>query len=704
MSLICDPKERPSLHYSVMFLVLLMASLTRFVYFKDFQYNPLSYGFNVLTDSIHFFIGGQNFASGDILASSPSNRFSPLYSYFLGFLFKLFGSQLNVVWLVQFSLGVLTVLLVYLTSRDLFGLRSAVLASILYNFYGPAIMYEGVVLRASLLTFLGILSLYLILKVLKKPQPFLIFASGLSISLFIQCRPNVALIFAVLPVAYVFPLNRDKLYLVVKIILVAVLFFFPLLIRSWVVHGKFVFFDYSGPVALLIGNSPEYSGWGSTIDYEHPNGLEMEYGEMLSILLDRITEQPLQMLGLYIRKLYYFFSVMEPFSNYDFFWFAKFSPFLNNPLSNLTIISSLVLTGAFFKIGREEKAKPLWAFIIGGLLAILIFSIISRFRVPIVPILAIYAGYTLNIMFGRAEQRQWQVSAKMTLLALFFIILFNIPGLNRETHQKYSGALLIHTGLNLVSNEQYSQAIGPLNQFLKENQNDISALRALALAYSEVGDERRSSLIHQKIFQLSPEDAGSHYNLANIIADNKEWRKAFKHMSLAERYFKDNENIYWMAKSKAQAINFSKRESVFRDYYYAESFSSRKKDVSQRINLSLGVYLFNNKQYPQAIQAFERQIKNYPELDDIHSKLALAYLKVGKKNLAINTLERLVAFRPNLASAHFNLANLYANLNIWEKAIFHMKFSESLFLKQGQVHSANLARDQVNKLYKMNLH
>lgn len=86
---------------------------------------------------------------------------SPIYTYFVGTIYKVCGYSLTSAWIVQFSLGILTVLFIFRTSAELFNLRTAFFAATRYNFYGPAFMYEGVLLRASLLTFLGTLSFHL---------------------------------------------------------------------------------------------------------------------------------------------------------------------------------------------------------------------------------------------------------------------------------------------------------------------------------------------------------------------------------------------------------------------------------------------------------------------------------------------------------------------------------------------------------------
>ena len=541
------------------FLIFVMAALTRAYYLTDYQYNPFFMYVYMHTDSYDYYLGAHNFAAGDLLALSPSNRFSPLYTYFVGLFFKITGQDLIAFWFFQFTMGIFTVLLVYRVALELFNHRAAIFGAILYNFYGPALMYEGVMLRASLLTFLGILSLYLVIQVLKNPRNLLILAAGISISLFIQCRPNVALIFLLLPLLYLAPFDRKNLKLFLQIAGVALIFFIPLLYRGWLVHGKFVLFDASGPAALLIGNHPDYLGIGLSKEHEYPGALSMGYGEMLAVFWDRLAGQPLQMLGLYVRKLFYMFSSLEPYNNYDFLLFKKFSPLLNTPLSNFSLISSLALTGLLFQVGKGKNIKLLYGFMGGITVAIILFYILARFRIPMVPYYAIFAGFTLDTFFFRLKQSQWIKSAQMFLVCSFLILLFNIPEFTRGVRQSYADELNLKIGLNLIANKRYSQAIEPLNDLIKNNPDNRPVLRAQALALWKTRKARKAILVYEKLVDLIPGDAGTHFDLATLYADSENWQKALSHMEFSERLFRKKREPHWADIAREQDKLYTNR-------------------------------------------------------------------------------------------------------------------------------------------------
>ncbi len=665
--------DKPSIEEShnkalYILIVIAVATMTRIYYVTDFQYNPFFYNVYNFTDSIHFYIGGKNFASGDILASSPAT---------------------------QFSMGVATVLLVYLISLELFNLRAAIFGAILYNFYGPALMYEGTLLRASLLAFLGPLSLYLVIQVIKNPKPYLVVAAGIAISLFIQCRPNVSIIFILLPLLYFYPFDKRTLQLLLKMGLVALIFFLPLLIRGWIVHGKFVFFDASGPAAFLIGNHPDYGGVSLVAELEHPGGLNMEFGEMFSIFMDRLTEQPMGMVGLYIRKLYYLFSSLEPYNNYDYLLFKKFSILLNTPLANFSLISSLALSGLVFRIGKGRNIKLLYGFMGGITVAVLLFFLLARFRVPAVPYFAIFAGFTLDTFIRWLKQRQWIKSVQIFLFCSLLIVIFNIPELTRGTQQAYWDDLYFQIGLNLASSERYSQAIEPLDHYLKNNPGDMHTLSVRALALRKTGDTRRSVMTYQKIISLEPENAEAQFNLANLYAEGGDWEKAMFHIKLAERYFKKPEDLNWLHLAQEQNNKFLKQDNTLVKFTDPPDIQIwKQKDYPEGTNYQMGILYFNYKQYPEAIEYLKKHLKNHPEHRKTNKSLALALLQTGENNQAVQILEKLNSMDPEDAGNHFDLATLYADSKNWAEALLHIKTAERLFRKKREFYWANLAHEQ----------
>lgn len=81
----------------------------------------------------------------------------PLYAYFVAGVYATMGPDPLNVFVLQMVVGVLTLLLLLGLTRRLFGEVAAVAAAGMALFYGPLLAYEGVLLRATLIAFVGLL-------------------------------------------------------------------------------------------------------------------------------------------------------------------------------------------------------------------------------------------------------------------------------------------------------------------------------------------------------------------------------------------------------------------------------------------------------------------------------------------------------------------------------------------------------------------
>jgi len=87
---------------------------------------------------------------------------SPGYSYFLAGVYGVFGVKLSAAILIQFALGLLTGILVYLLGKKFFSASAGLAAMALFLFYGPELFYESVLVKAVLINFTNLFSLLLL--------------------------------------------------------------------------------------------------------------------------------------------------------------------------------------------------------------------------------------------------------------------------------------------------------------------------------------------------------------------------------------------------------------------------------------------------------------------------------------------------------------------------------------------------------------
>lgn len=395
-------------------LVFLFALGVRLFYLLEFQDNPYFDYIPSGWDQFWYDQAAREFAAGDyfLIHSPQPSQFSYFYKFFLGIVYWLVDGNFFLIWSAQFLFGALASILVYWISMRLFDWRVALTSALLFAMYGPEIFYEGVLYRESLVTFFSLLSCYaLILYAERQNKKRLAFA-GLSFAFLILCRPNMILMGPFI-YAFLFSVERKNgcgyckpmLFFTLAVFLTLL----PLSLHMVYMQKHFVFLDASGPRTLLLGNLPEYPGKEWLPQYYLPyakqvGGEPKSYIGVIQYLASKIAENPPGFVGLYARKIFYFFNNYEVPSSMNYYLMKDFSRVLSSPLSNFLIYGTLGLVGMVLLIGQWERFQILYYFSAGIFISVCLFYITARFRIPIVPFLMMFSSYAIFYFADRAKK------------------------------------------------------------------------------------------------------------------------------------------------------------------------------------------------------------------------------------------------------------------------------------------------------------
>tara|TARA_B100000315_G_scaffold151864_1_gene140693 strand:- start:14074 stop:16137 length:2064 start_codon:yes stop_codon:yes gene_type:complete len=663
-----------------LFLIFFISVSIRILYFYHFNENPFFHFIHDTSDAINFDAGAQNFASGDLLATSANDNYSPLYKYFLGFIYILAGRNLPVVWGVQFFLGTITVLLVFLITSKLFNERAALISSTLYALYGPELMYEGILLRASFITFLGVLSLYLLIQLEEKSNLLEIVITGFAISLFIQSRPNVILVFALLFFVSFYCTDRKNLKKYLSLSFIVLLLFIPLLIQAYIVHGKFVFFDASGLTAILMGNNPGYTGTDYLPDFRHSGDTALNYKQAVFILLQNLIGHPVEMISLYLRKFYYFFNSYEYASNYNFYIFQEFSFLLKTPFSNFAFFSSLGLMGFLLNVDNFKRLRLLYTYMIGMTVSVVLFYIISRFRIPVVPYFAIFAGCFLDKVCAWCVFKRYK---KIILSVTTFIILlfmFNtVPDISKTNAANEYGNL----GNAYLNIGNIKKAAAAYNKSLKIDPNNFYSHNNLGKVYTKQGRLSEALSEFTASIKLNPVQWETFYNLGLVYMRSGQFNEGEKALSSARNLAPQVSQIYFSLGNLYQEMElFDKSLESYKNY-----LSLAGEDWKGFFQI--GNIFSKSGRFEKAIKEYKKSKKLNPKHTQTLINLGNAYSYKNKPGLALN--EYLLALSLNMKDPlfHKNIGILYARKDFYYpvKAVYHLQKSLELDPDQNSAES-----------------
>ena len=145
-----------------------------------------TYGYDLLAVNL---IEGNGFSIHQNPPFLPDTNRTPIYPFFLAFIYWLFGYKPYIVLCLQSIIGAFTCVLVLLLERQIFGERSACISGWILAFYPLSIVYNNSLLTESLFTFLLVISVLYFARLLEFPQLSYACLCGLLLGLATLCRP-----------------------------------------------------------------------------------------------------------------------------------------------------------------------------------------------------------------------------------------------------------------------------------------------------------------------------------------------------------------------------------------------------------------------------------------------------------------------------------------------------------------------------------
>ena len=180
-----------------LFALFAAAFALRLYYLHALGNTPFFGPLTPMLDDGVYNLRGREIAAGSWLGGPSWLIYTtPLYPYFLGLVYRIFGYSIGAAHFIQTSLGALTPVLVYGLAREAFGSgRTAAFAGIASALYIPLIFYENMLLGETLALFLILCALTLLSRALNRGEgvPGRAFLSGLLLGAAALLRPNIVI-------------------------------------------------------------------------------------------------------------------------------------------------------------------------------------------------------------------------------------------------------------------------------------------------------------------------------------------------------------------------------------------------------------------------------------------------------------------------------------------------------------------------------
>lgn len=352
----------------------------------------------------------QALAAGDFTWPSPPTH-GPAYPLFLALLLKIFGS-IDAARIAQAALASATCVLVARTGEILFERSAGIAAGLLLAVSGPLSLVDTSFWEES---FVGFLLSSALLLLVKKKTTASALVVGALLGAACAARPTAVLfVFAALAFVLFFEGWSRRVPAAAALLLGVAAVLAPAVLGSSKASGRLVFVRAYGAVNLWLGNDPAAGG----VQNARPNGpwdrLAAEparagvppAGEEAYFTrrtLQRAASDPAGLARVVLSKLAWLTQAEEPRDNHSFAFFARESGILRM-LPGFGLLLALTAASGFAWRSMTTKV-PVLLWLAAAAIPFAAALAGLRYRMPVVPPLALFAGAGAVLLLDRVRSR-----------------------------------------------------------------------------------------------------------------------------------------------------------------------------------------------------------------------------------------------------------------------------------------------------------
>ena len=560
-------------------LIFALALALRLAYLIDLRHAPFFSAPQM--DALYHDQWARRLAEGDWVGTGVFFR-APLYPYFLGVIYALFGPDYLLVRILQFVIGATTAALTAWIVDRRFGRIAGVVAGLLVATHGPLVYYEGELLLVVLEAPLNLLALWSLDRAATSPSARKWAVAGISLGVAALVRPTIL---ALLPVVGVYTLfRRDRIPISALFAYAAatLLVLSPVFLRNAVVGHDLVPVASQGGLNYYLGNNPAADGmaavapefrrtWTGGIEdadrlAELAVGRPLKPSEVSSYwfqrALDWARRNPGDFLKLQLKKLAVFWDAFEIPNNDDYYYFSQLARVFRMPvLFDFGLLGPLAITGLVVGIARR-KLPFAWVLVpIALWVVIAAFFVCGRFRASTIPLLAAWGGVGISELVLLARTRAWRPlalgGASLVLAALAVNldlaklrarhstaeshlrlgIFYASRGNDREALEHYEAAVrdepLFADGWNnlgvlYAQKQQFGDARAAFERALAARADHPKALGNLAALAFQEGNRAEADSLARRALRSGGDEPETLYNAAVVLGNLGDARAALE--------------------------------------------------------------------------------------------------------------------------------------------------------------------------------
>lgn len=727
-------------------LIILTGVLFRTVYLFEVSQDP---GFShPIYDPEYNAYWARSLATGDWtvpegmtdpeIRTTPHGR-PPGYPWFLAAVYAVFGVNDYAPRIIQMLVGVANALLLYAMGKRLFGNATGFLAGLFMALYWVFPYFEGILTYPSIAIFLLLTMLTLLVHWYENPMLRWVIPAGMFLGAFALFRPN-GLLIAPCVLTWMGWVLRNRSVSLWRIGTMLVTFTIgcagvlaPAFIRNYIVARDVVFISSYGGINFYVGNHPEASlvepripelmdlaGIEHWSCFDYPaivRGLAVAQGRDSIKYSDAnryfyrkafsfIASDPLSFLRNLGLKTLLLFGPREITNDTVMEYDKRFSRILG-PIPGFPWVLAFSLLGIVIfakgtKVNYHPDARACgWLFlsiVFFYSLSVIIYFIAGRYRVPIIPILLLFAAYgVIHVAVLIREHRLLNAGAYLLLLiSLIFAAHWNITGyvpseatwhlrralaftaqgndaearseyLRAETLGADSSIIYANLGRLHFKNGEIQSGLDMYNKGLEKNPHNTIIRNNLGYELFKLNHLDAAIQHLKQAVAFNPRFVLARINLGNALAEKGDFNAALAQFEEAMRLNPKEPS----APYNAARVSFAKG-----DYIKAVELYHVTLALSPAYALALNNLGYSYEvqgEYEKALPYYQRAIAAEPAFLLAYNNLGNVLLTLGRSEQAENILLQALEREPENLYALYNLGRVYVAMQAWEKALVYTR-------------------------------
>lgn len=471
---------------------------------------------------------------------------SPFYIYFLAAGLALTKS-FTAIRLIQALLGTVAIGFMYQTAREWFNDRAAWLTALLAACTGLFAFYDALILQTSVDVFFTSAALLTLTRALLKKDGRWMLATGVIFGIQTMNRPNIAIAVVLLAIVLV-ALRRWRFAAVLSAgLLIGIS---PAAIRNVVVAHEFSLLSSHGGLNFYIGNGEGATGFYRFIPGITPTikGQANDARKVASLALGRevgdaeasdyfmnltwswMASHPARAAWLMIRKFGWTFHSQHvplpysyPFYQYDFPTWLRFMPVGPWLLVPLGIVG--LLFGSAFRVHRSAFVV-FAAFVPAYAIAVALFFISERYRLPLLVPLVIGAGAAIDLFIRGIQTTAWRSLLAPAAVAAILFVAVNTRAMANDGRWEEG----LRMAAQLALEDRYDESDAWIDRLEAKTSHPGNASGSIGLQLLMKNQPARALRHLEKAAALDPNKPGIEYALGEALLGVGRTAEAVPHL------------------------------------------------------------------------------------------------------------------------------------------------------------------------------